>query len=185
MPARIGQQRVRQRQSLDAALHRSDIVVDALGARQSNDRLDDGERIAGAMIDLSRQQHLPFFGLLALGNVDGDAADPHHVAGCVDTRRGRAGAPAQLAIGAAHAEFDLLGAFALGHAPDHLPQRLPVIGVHKVADVVRRDLKILGLDAEDAVLALVPRPAIGRDVPFPRAHLARRQRQAAALLALQ
>src|SRR6202040_403629 len=142
------------------ALHRSDILVDALGARQSNDRLDDSERIAGAVIDLARQQHLPLFGLLALGDVDGHAADPRHVAGRIDTRRRRACAPAQLAIGATHAEFNLLGAFALGHAPADLPQRLPGDGMQEVADVVGRDLKVFRLDAEDAVLALVPRPSI-------------------------
>ena len=56
MPARIGQQRVRARQRLDAALDRRDVIVDAFGARQPDDRLDDGERIAGAVIDLARQQ---------------------------------------------------------------------------------------------------------------------------------
>ena len=57
LPARFRQQRMRARQRPDAAFDRRDVVVDALGARQPDDRLHHGERIAGAMIDLARQQH--------------------------------------------------------------------------------------------------------------------------------
>jgi hypothetical protein len=43
------------RQRLDAALDRKHVIVDAFRPRQPDDRLDDGKRIAGAVIDLARQ----------------------------------------------------------------------------------------------------------------------------------
>ena len=107
---------MRARQRLDAALDRLDVFVDALRAGEPDDRLDDGERIAGTVIDLARQQDLALVGLLAVGDVDGDAADAHHLAGAVDARGRGADAPADFAIGAQHAKFGLLGAGALRHA---------------------------------------------------------------------
>ena len=64
-PSRIGKERVGARQRLDAPFDRRDIAVDAVGARQPDDRLDHRQRIAGPMIDLAREQILPLFGLLA------------------------------------------------------------------------------------------------------------------------
>ena len=46
-------------------------------------------------------------------------------------------------------------------------------------------LNLARLDAEDAMLALVPSPFVGDEVPIPRAHLAGGEREAAALLALR
>ena len=46
-------------------------------------------------------------------------------------------------------------------------------------------VKDRGLDAEDAILALVPHAVAVDEIPVPRAHVAGRQRQAAALLALE
>ncbi len=39
------------------------------------------------MIDLAGEQCLTFLGLLAVGDVHGDAADPHHAARRIEARR--------------------------------------------------------------------------------------------------
>ena len=53
------------------------------------------------------------------------------------------------------------------------------------ANVVRGDFELARIDPENAMLAFVPSPFVGDEVPIPRAHLAGGERQAPALLALR
>ena len=129
---------MRARQRLDAAFDRLHVVVDALGAGEPDDRLDHGERVAGAMIDLARQQDLPLVGLLAVGDVDGDAGDAHHLAGAVDARGRGADAPADFAVRAQHAELGLPGARALRHAARDVLQRTPIVGMDEARECCPR-----------------------------------------------
>src|SRR6185312_2152430 len=128
---------------------------------------------------------LALLGFLALGDVDGDAADAHDAALRVDAGSGAAGAPARLAVRPDDAEFGLLGARILRYAIDHLVQRFPVLRVHELADAVGGDGEAVRVEAENAILALVPFQFLVADRPFPGAHLTGGERQAAALLALQ
>src|SRR5579862_4928407 len=57
--------------------------------------------------------------------------------------------------------------------------------MQKPANVLRGDLEGRGIDTENPVLALVPHPVAIDPVPVPGAHLAGRNRHAAALLALE
>src|SRR5579871_1534105 len=59
------------------------------------------------------------------------------------------------------------------------------VPVHQTADVVDVGRETMRVDAENAMLALIPFQFSAADLPFPGAHLAGGQRQAAALLALQ
>ena len=72
------------------------------------------------------------------------------------------------AMPSATRRFDALQVFRMDQRPD--------VGVG--------ERKALRLDAEDAVLAVVPDAFAGLDVPVPRPHLPGGERQAAALLAL-
>src|SRR6266404_5524888 len=81
------------RKRVDPTFHRLNVGFYVFPARQSNDGLRQCQRILGAMIDLAGQQILTFFRLLALGDVNGDAADPHDTAAVVDRCRGGADAP--------------------------------------------------------------------------------------------
>ena len=184
-PARIGQKCMGPRQRLDATLDRLDVIVDTLGARQPDDGLDHRKRVAGAMVDLAGEQHLALLGFLAVGDVDGNAADAQHLAGTVDSGGRRPYAPAYLPIGPQRAEFGLLRAGAFGHAVGELMQRQPVVGVNEPADSAGGDFETLRPHPEDAVLALVPTPFVGGEIPIPRTHLAGGERQAPTLLALR
>ena len=86
------------RQRIDPAFDRLDVGLDVVAARQPHDGLRQRQRILGAVIDFARQQVLAFLGMLALGDVDGDAADAHDAAALVDGGRRRADAPADLAV---------------------------------------------------------------------------------------
>ena len=59
-------------QSIEGA----DVIVDAIGAGQAHDRLDDRHNIARAMVDLFGQQDLTLFGAFSLGDIGSDAAEP-------------------------------------------------------------------------------------------------------------
>ena len=63
-------------------------------------------------------------------------------------------------------------------------QPLPVLRMDQGADVLGGDAEMLPVDAEDAVLAVVPKAFAGVAIPVPRAHVAGGERQAAAFLAL-
>src|SRR3954447_19986911 len=74
---------------------------------------------------------------------------------------------------------------AIPQAPPRDPaQPLPVLRVQQAGDPLRRRHEARRVDAADAALPLVPEPVAGGEVAIPRAHAARGQRQAPALLAL-
>ena len=66
-----------------------------------------------------------------------------------------------------------------------LPQRRHILGMDQRADIFRRYVKGLWIDAEDPILSLIPAPLVGRRVPIPGPHLTRRKSKAPALFALQ
>ena len=124
------------------------------------------------MIDLARQQGLALLDLLAVGDVDGDAADAHDPAGGIDAGGSRSDAPARLAIAAEHAKLGLLRARAFGQALDAPSKGSPIVGVDQAANILRSDPEFPRVNSEDAILALVPSPFVAADFPIPRAHLA-------------
>src|SRR6185436_10522553 len=128
---------------------------------------------------------LPPLGFLALGDVGGDAADAHDTIGRIEARRRRPGTPTRAAVGAEHTELGLLRACALGHAAPDLLQAPSILGMNHGLDILQGRLEALPVHAKDAVLALVPSPFAGDEVPIPRAHLPGGERKTAALLALQ
>ena len=105
LPARQRKHGVHPRQRVDPAFDRADVGLDVVAARQPDDGLRQRQRVLGAVIDFPRQQVLALLGLLALGDVDGDAADADDAAALVGGRRRRADAPAHLAVGPDDAEF--------------------------------------------------------------------------------
>src|SRR5262249_48732018 len=96
----------------------------------------------------------------------------------------RADAPAQLAVRTADAELGLKRRCALHRGLDRALQMLPVLGMDQRLDVVDGEIEAVGVHAEYAVLAVVPDEMAIDRIPFPGAHLAGGERQAAALLAL-
>ena len=92
-----------------------------------------------------------------------------HVARRRRARRRRADAPAHLAVRAADAELGLLRACRPATCRCAIcSQRAQIVGMNERADVVGRDLEACRLDAENAVLALVP-DAIRRS-PMSQSH---------------
>src|SRR4029079_19573356 len=96
-PTRAGQQSVGIGQRADAAIESADIVVNGLRAGQPHNRLHDGDDVARAVIDFLGKQNLPFFGPLALGDIDDDPAKPYQASLFVEVRNSRSGAPADIA----------------------------------------------------------------------------------------
>ncbi len=135
------------------------------------------------MIDLARQQHLALLGPLAIGDVDGDAVDAHGVAGGVARDDAGAVAPADLAARPHDPEFDLEARLA---RTDDGGERvlLAIVGMHHRFDTLDRGLETGGIDAENPIRAVVPFEAIRRQVDLPRTHVASRERDGPALLAL-
>jgi hypothetical protein len=175
---------VRARQGLDAAINGGDIGIERVRLGKPDDRLDEGERVLRAMIDLPRKQRLPILGVLALGDVDRHPAQAHDLARLVGAGRRCADAPAKLATGPSHPELDLVRAGLAQKVAESLLQQAQVLGGDEGRDVIEVDDEGLRVDAEDAVLPLVP-AAIGLgEVPVPGAHLAGRQCEVAPLLAL-
>ncbi len=108
LPARQRQHGVYPRQRIDPALDRANVGRHVFAARQPDDGLRQRQRILGAVIDFPGQQVLTFFGLLALGDVNGDAADANHAAVLVGARGRRSDAPAYLATRPDDPEFRLV-----------------------------------------------------------------------------
>ena len=157
-PTRVRQKRMCTRQGFDAALDGLHVIFHAFCARKPDNGLNDGQRIARSMIDLTRKQDLTLVGFLAIGDIDGDAVDTHDLACIVDAGSRRSDAPAHIAIGPHHTELNLLRAGALRHTAGVLNERNPVFRMDQRPDVLDRDLKTNRIDAEYAVLALVPAP---------------------------
>jgi hypothetical protein len=89
---------VRVRQRADLAIKGADVVVDAVGAGQAHDRLNDRNDIARAMVDFFGQQDLTLFSAFSFGDIGGDTASPYETATFIKVRRCRAGAPTHFAI---------------------------------------------------------------------------------------
>ena len=136
------------------------------------------------MVDLARQQRLALFSLLAVGDVDGHAADAHDVVSGVDARHRRSDTPAQLAVRPADAKFALKARRVGRRRLDRVLQMLPVLGVDERPDIVDGEVEARGIDAEDPILPIVPHEVAVDGIPFPRSHLTGGQRQAATLFAL-
>src|SRR5207302_1190408 len=118
-------------------------------------------------IHLPRQQRLPLLGVLTVGNVDGDAADPRNAVIDADACRGRADAPSQLPAGAAYAKFGLVRLPAFGDVLPRQVQPLPVLGMDQRPDAVRGDVELPRIDSEDTALAFIPRARAAKRIPFP------------------
>ena len=103
----------------------------------------------------------------------------------VESRGRRAGTPAHITAGLHDTEFTLHCACAIGHAAGIRPQPIQVVRMNQGADVIDRNFEIFAIDPENMVLALVPFPLAGNEIPVPRTHMAGGEREAAALLTLQ
>ena len=167
LPAALRQQRVGARQGPNTPIDGGDIGFDAIGARKPDDGIHQGQCIAGAVIDLARQQLLMFFRLLALGDVDGHAADANDMVGGIDARHRGADAPAHLAVRTADAELALEGGGVGRGWLDGALHMLPVIRVDEAANVIHAELEALWVDAEDAILPVVPGETAVQRIPFP------------------
>src|SRR5260370_23358309 len=86
------------RESIDPPFHRLNVGFDVVAPRQPNNGLRQRQRILGAMIDFPGQQTLTFFRLLPFSDFNGDTADTRDTAALVERSRGRADAPAHLAV---------------------------------------------------------------------------------------
>src|ERR1051325_7435128 len=85
------------RERANAAFYRRDIARWRRRPREPHDGLYDRERIAGAVIDLARQQQLSLFCLFALSDLDRDPTDPGDLPGAVTGHRACANAGANFA----------------------------------------------------------------------------------------
>src|SRR6266700_5203768 len=158
---------MRASQRLDATLDRLHILLDVFRASQPDDGLNDRERVPRAKVDLSRQQDLTLVCLLAIRDIDRYAVDAHDVARIIQASGRRSDAPADLPIRSHNAKFGLLRACALRHAASNLNERHPIFRMDQRTNVLHRDLEILWIGAENAVLALVPAPLLADQVPIP------------------
>ena len=169
----------------DAALDRLGVAVDRLGIGQAHDRLSDSQDIAGAMVDFAREQHLVFFRLPALGDVDRDAAEPREPAGAVAMAGSDTDAPANLAVRTADAEFGPDRLLALGDRGERRFQPRQVVRMDEAPQPGNAEVDRARCDAEDAVLTFIEGATAVAAIPVPGPHLAGGERQAAELLGLQ
>ena len=186
-PARIGKERVRTRQRLDAPFDRHDVAVYAVGTRQPDDRLDHRERVAGAVIDLSRKQILALFGLFTLGDFDCGADHTNTLAVRVENPAALGRHPADNTVLLADgAILDIVQRTLLRIASRHIRVggSLPVVGM-KPAIEVRHGHRNVGRYAEHRLHARRPKQRVGDVVDVPQTDLRRVRRQPQLLLALE
>ena len=184
LPARLRQHSVDAGESVDAAFDRARIISRVCVTCQPHDRLHEGKRILGAVIDLAREQRLAFLGCLAIGDVDCDAANSHQRAGRI-MRRGRARqAPADIAIRPPYAIFHLQRRAGRQQSVPGLVEHREIVRIDEGADILGRDDEIRA-NAENSPLALIPEIQVINAVPVPAAHLAGGERKRTALFALQ
>src|SRR3954454_17001625 len=184
LPPALREQAVGAGQGLDAPLDGGDEGLARVRTRQPQDRLHDRQDVPRAVVDLPRQEGLTLLGPLALGDVQGDPAHPDDAAVPVHRRRGPADTPAQLAARTHDPELRVAGLADLEDPRRDPAQPLPVLRVQQAGDPLPSRHEARWVNAADAALPLVPEPVAGGEVAIPRAHAARGQRQAPALLAL-
>ena len=168
LPAALGQQRVRPRQRSDPPIDRGDVGLDGVRAGQAHDRLHQRQCVARPVVDLARQQRLAFLGFLAVGDVDGHAADAHDVVGRVDARDRGSDAPAQLAIRATDAKLGLERRGVARRRLDRVLQMLPVLGMDQRPDIVDGDLEARRDRRRKSDTARRPRRSRRAPGPIPR-----------------
>ena len=119
------------------------------------------------MVYLAGQQGLPLLGDLSIGDVHRHAADPRDPAGAVDAGRRRPDAPANLPVGTLDPEFVLRWISVLEKKVQAALQPLPVFRMDQGANVFGGDAEMLPVDAEDAVLPVIPKALAGGAIPVP------------------
>src|SRR5712691_5496278 len=124
------------------------------------------------MIDFAGEQQLALLGLLAVGDIDGHAADTRDLVDGILACRGRAEAPPHASVGTANAEFDLIATGIMPGLPERPAQTFPIVGMNQLPNACWRYLEGPRLDSEDLLLPLVPGTIAMDEVPIPRSHLA-------------
>src|SRR6476646_3773971 len=119
------------------------------------------------MVDFAREQRLALLGDLAVGDVHRYAADPGDVPGSIEARRRSADAPADFAVRALDAEFVLDGLVVREQELQRRLQPLPVLRVNQGAHVLGGYGEIPPVDAEYAVLPVIPQAIAGAALPLP------------------
>ena len=151
----------------NAALDRLGISFHVARLGEPHDRLDDGQRVARAVIDLAGEKRLAVFRFLAVGDVDGDAGDAGNGTVGVEGRGCAADTPALFAVLPLNEKFRLVEPrFGRRRAQDLL-QTLIVFRAHERTDGVHGRRKAFGIDAEDTIVAFVPGPFARVDVVIP------------------
>src|SRR4051794_130222 len=124
---------------MDAAFHRLDEALLRFRTRQPHDRLHHGQRVARAMIDLTRKQELTLLDLLAFGDVDSDTAHSYHAPACIDARRRRAKTPAHTSVRPEDPKFRLERlSIDTVEIRNHLPQPRQIVRRDHWADRFQR-----------------------------------------------
>jgi len=123
---------------------------------EADDRLDDRQRVPGPMIHLPHQESLALLGALAIGDVDGHAAEADHPPGRIDAGRGSPDAPARLPVRTMDAKLGLEGLSVLAHARERGTQPVPILRMNEGPDVFGRERETAGIDAENAILPFIP-----------------------------
>ena len=158
------------RQRADPAFYRLHIGFDAFAAREPDDRLSQRQRILGAVIDFAGKQALPLLGPLALGDIDGDAADADDAAGLVEVAAAVPNSQRISPSGRHDTKFGLVGFDALVELGHRLAQFVDVVGMEQGLHILRIDLEGLRIDPEYPELPFVPHPVAVDPVPVPGAH---------------
>src|SRR4051812_10200571 len=142
----------------------------------------------GALLDPMLQLLIevlePLFGALAFGYVVGNAAQPDGPAGLIESWRRARDTPAQLSVRTLDAKLAVIGLARHRGPGGGGVEPLAVIGMDQRPDALARRHERLWLNPENAVLPLVPELFAGDEVVIIRAHAARREGEAAPLLAL-
>jgi hypothetical protein len=104
------------RQSANSSFDAQYIFIRRSRAAESDDRLDDGKRIARTMIHFSRQERLLALGFLSLGNIDCNATHTLRCVLQVKRNGGRDEAPSYFSSVSHNAHFGLERSFRAGRA---------------------------------------------------------------------
>src|SRR5205823_3474646 len=112
-------------------------------------------------------------------------ADPDDLSGAVLACGGGAHAPAYLAVRAPDAKLGLVRLTVVQQILHAALKPFPIVRQDQNLVVLGRDHELAGRDAVNRMLPFIPYDPAGGEIPVPRAEVARRERKAAPLLALQ